>query len=532
MSFSVAPGEILGIIGESGSGKTTTSLALLGYATPGVTLAGRVEVSGRNLLELTPAQLRAVRGLEIAYVPQDPPSALNPSMRVAKLINSMLAAHAGRDQSSSGIGAALSRVDLPTDRDFIRRFPHQLSGGQQQRLAIGAALAARPGAVVFDEPTTGLDLLTQALIVREIRSLRDELGVAMVYVSHDLRVVADLADRVCVMHRGRIVETGDARTVLQDPQHEYTKSLVAAIPSHRARIDAPEPVASRPPSTVSVTGPAQPQGRGAAADTQLHSQGDVLTVQGLQAGYRSRGTYVPILRNVDLRIGVGERVAIAGQSGSGKTTLTRCISGLVDANGGTITFDGQNLPLRYKDRSTEQLRSIQVVFQNPTLSLNPALTVNEIVGRPIQLRRGGRRAANADEVRRYLDLVELDASAAARRPRELSGGQRQRVMIASALAAEPKLLICDEITSALDVSVQAKILRMLKTLSQELQLALLFVSHDLGVITSIAQRTAVIHSGEILEDKPTADLISSPEFEYTRQLIAAADELESFTTRS
>ncbi|KUI39262.1 ABC transporter ATP-binding protein [Mycobacterium sp. GA-2829] len=501
VSFSVGRGEIVGLIGESGSGKTTTALSLLGFAGTGVELSGRIQVGDHDVLGLTGPALRDLRGRTIAYIPQDPPSALNPAMRVEKLIRSMLAAHPGRDAGRASIKAALERVDLPSGDDFLRRYPHQLSGGQQQRLAIGAALAAQPKAVVLDEPTTGLDLLTQAVVLRELRKLRDMLNVSMVYVSHDLRVVADLADRVCVMYQGSIVEQGDTAQVLRTPQHPYTRRLIAAIPDHR-RITASVPA-------------------GVSRSSRL------LEIDSLRAGYRKNGRYVPILDDVALKVGVGERVAVAGQSGSGKTTLTRCISGLVAAESGNMVFANRELSLSVRDRTPHELRGIQVVFQNPTLSLNPSLTVGEIVGRPMRLDPDRRldRTEVRDDVLRSLDLVELAAATADKRPGELSGGQRQRVMIASALAARPRLLICDEITSALDVSVQAKILEMLRRLSDDLHLALLFVSHDLGVIAEIAHRTAVLREGRIVEDRPTAELLADPREDYTRRLVAAADEL-------
>lgn len=510
VSFSVDHGQIVGLIGESGSGKTTTALSLLGFAATGVELSGRVDIDGHDILSLRGSQLRGLRGKTIAYIPQDPPSALNPAMRVEKLIRSMLTAHDGRDASRAAIRSALERVDLPADDDFLRRYPHQLSGGQQQRLAIGAALAAEPKAVVLDEPTTGLDLLTQAVVLREIRQLRDKLGVSMVYVSHDLRVVADLADRVCVMYRGTIVEEGETAQVLRDPQHPYTKSLIAAIPNHRRGAGSTTTAAANEPGE---------------AVSPSHSR--LLEIDSLRAGYRKGGRYLPILDDVALKVGVGERVAVAGQSGSGKTTLTRCISGLVKAESGNMIFANRELSLSVTGRTPQELRAIQVVFQNPTLSLNPALTVGDIVGRPVRMdpARGSDRGEVRAEVVRSLDLVELASSMAGKRPGELSGGQRQRVMIASALAARPRLLICDEITSALDVSVQAKILAMLRRLSDDLQLALLFVSHDLGVIAEISHRTAVLREGRIVEDRVTSELLADPHEDYTRRLVAAADQL-------
>ncbi|WP_197380637.1 ATP-binding cassette domain-containing protein [Mycolicibacterium mengxianglii] len=512
VSISVGRGEIVGLIGESGSGKTTTALALLGFSAPGIELSGQIDVDGHDVLALRGPALRELRGKTIAYIPQDPPSALNPAMKVEKLIRSMLTAHRGRDASPEAIKSALERVDLPTADDFLRRFPHQLSGGQQQRLAIGAALAAGPKAVVLDEPTTGLDLLTQAVVLREIRKLRDTLDVSMVYVSHDLRVVADLADRVCVMYRGTIVEEGPTAQVLLNPQHPYTQGLIAAIPDHRRVV--------RSPTAVSAD-----SGDTAERSAERHSR--LLEIDSLRAGYHKRGRYIPILDDVALKVGVAERVAVVGQSGSGKTTLTRCISGLVKAESGNMLLANRELSLSIQGRTAKELRAIQVVFQNPTLSLNPSLTIGDIVGRPVRLdpERRSDRGALVEEVTRSLDLVELSPSLATKRPGELSGGQRQRVMIASALAVHPRLLICDEITSALDVSVQAKILAMLRRLSDELQLALLFVSHDLGVVAEIAHRTAVLREGQIVEDRPTADLLADPREDYTRQLVAAADQL-------
>jgi peptide/nickel transport system ATP-binding protein len=492
VSIAVTAGEILGLVGESGSGKTTLALALLGYARPGCRIvAGSVEVAGTRLTGLDETETRSRRGRVVSYVPQDPASALNPSLRVGDAVRHVAEEHGG----GSGRGRvlqALARVHLPADATFARRYPHELSGGQQQRVTIATALVCEPAAVVMDEPTTGLDVVTQARILEEVERLRTERGIAVVYVSHDLAVVASIADRVAVMYKGRIVEEGGAAQVITSPRHEYTRRLVASIPQ----------LVERSSGRI---------GAGAA----------ILSVDGLGAVHGR----VPVVEHVSFELARGACLAIVGESGSGKTTIARCVAGLHAPSAGAIRLDGEQLAARARSRTRQQRRRLQIVFQNPYDSLNPRRRIRDEIARPARLLRGI-SAADADaEVARLLERVRLPSRLADRFPGELSGGERQRVAIARALAARPELLVCDEITSALDVSVQATVLELLQELRAELGLSLLFISHDLAVVGTVADDVLVLESGRVRERGSTSQVLSSPQDDYTRRLLDAAPSL-------
>ena len=492
VSIAVRPGEILGLVGESGSGKTTLALALLGYARPGCRIvAGSVEVAGTRLTGLSETETRRRRGRVVSYVPQDPASALNPSLRVGDAVGDVAEEHGG----GSGRGRvlqALERVHLPRDPAFARRYPHELSGGQQQRVTIATALVCEPAAVVMDEPTTGLDVVTQARILEEVERLRSERRIAVVYVSHDLAVVASIADRVAVMYEGRIVEEGDAKQVIMRPRHEYTQRLVASIPQLLGG-----------GRDAGATGPA------------------ILSVEGLHASYGR----VAVVDDVSFEVASGACLAIVGESGSGKTTIARCVAGLHQPFSGAIRLDDERLAARARSRTRQQRRRLQIVFQNPYDSLNPRRRIRDEIARPARLLRGI-SAANAEaEVAGLLERVRLPSRLANRFPGELSGGERQRVAIARALAAGPELLVCDEITSALDVSVQAAVLELLQELRTELGLSLLFVSHDLAVVGAVADDVLVLEGGRVRETGSTAQVLSSPQDEYTRRLLEAAPSL-------
>jgi len=564
VSFEVTAGEVLGLVGESGSGKTTTALALLGYARPGCRVTeGAVEIDGKSLAGRSESAVRELRGRVVSYVPQDPGSALNPSLRVGEAIGDMLRAHASGRDPQDGALAALGRVQLPAERAFARRFPHQLSGGQQQRVTIASALVCEPPAVVMDEPTTGLDVVTQARILEEIDRLRREGGLAVVYVSHDLAVVASIADRIAVMYAGHVVEEGPAEEILARPRHPYTRGLIASIPDHivprRLRSmpgvavgvgerPAGCPFASRCPQRVERCDADMPQreepgpghrvrcfewrntpplvlGQPIEAKAAGTDAAALLQVEALRAVHKSRAGTVVAADDVSFAVAPGECVAIVGESGSGKTTIARCISGLHVPVAGQILLGGRALAARARARSRDERRRIQIVFQNPYDSLNPRHRVGDSIARPARLLRGlGAREA-AFEVEALLERVRLPARLAGRFPGELSGGERQRVAIARALAAQPELVVCDEITSALDVSVQAAVLELLAELRAELGLSLLFISHDLGVVASVADRVLVLEEGVVCEQGPVAKLLARPSHEYTRRLVAAAPRL-------
>jgi peptide/nickel transport system ATP-binding protein len=567
VSFSVGAGEIVGLVGESGSGKTTTALSLLGYTRRGVVISGgTIEVGGESVLSRDDRALRGLRGKTVSYVPQDPGGALNPSLRVGDAIMDVLRAHRSGAGSSELVTAALQRVELGTDPRFAKRYPHQLSGGQQQRVTIAMACSCDPPVAVLDEPTTGLDVLTQDRILAELRRLRDEDGMAMVYVSHDLAVVSQMADRIVVMYAGRIVESGPAADVIGRPRHPYTRALVAAIPDFRhprslrgiagvsvgvgewpggcgfaprclhqqARCHASVPELE--PTTAghsvrcvrwSEIDLREPAGAGGREMLAAGAPLPLLVVSDLGASYRGSRTGRLAVDGVSFAVEAGRCVALVGESGSGKTTIGRCIAGLHVPAAGQIMFDGAPVAGAARKRPLEVRRRIQIVFQNPFESLNPRHRVSSSIARPLRVLRKLSRADADREVGELLERVKLPTRLGDRFPAELSGGERQRVAIARALAARPDLLICDEVTSALDVSVQAAVLELLKELQRELQLSMLFITHNLGVVACVADSVLVMDQGSLCETGPVSEVLASPSHEYTRRLLAAAPSLET-----
>jgi peptide/nickel transport system ATP-binding protein len=567
ITLRVAAGNVLGLVGESGSGKTTVGLAVLGHTRRGARIArGEVRIEGRDILALSPIERQRLRGRLVSYVPQDPASALNPALRIGTQLEETLSAHdfgANNAERRARIVEVLEEVVLPSDDVFLRRYPHQLSGGQQQRVALAMAFANRPHVIVLDEPTTGLDVTTQAHVLETVRDLCSAHGVAAVYVSHDLSVVATLASQVAVMYGGRVVEVGPTHALFTQAAHPYTRRLVEAIPELSGKHalvgipgTAPRPghrpigcyfaprctfardecnVAFPPVENVSVghdvrcymhaevlqeSIAARPAARPLP---ELESEDALVVVRGVQASHGER----QVLFDVELVVRPRECVALVGESGSGKTTLARCIGGLHSNYEGEIFFRGEALPCGSRARDAETRRHIQYVFQSPYSSLNPRKTIGQIIGQPLRLffDAGGaearRRAVEA------LELVQLSPSVLARYPHQLSGGERQRVAIARALVAEPQLLVCDEVTSALDVSVQAAIIDVLADLQRELHIGLLFVTHNLALIRTISQEVAVMSMGRIVERGLVEAVLESPQAEYTKKLLSDTPSLEA-----
>jgi peptide/nickel transport system ATP-binding protein len=499
LHLTVRAGQHVGVVGESGSGKTTLALALLGALRPGLrAAAGAIRVAGRDPLALRGRELRRLRRDTVGYLPQDPAAALTPTMRVGALVSELAAARTPRH-----IARTLRSVGLPDDPGFLRRFPHELSGGQQQRLALGRVLAAEPDVLVLDEPTTGLDVVTQRLVLDEVARLAAERDLTLLFITHDLPAAARLTDRLAVLRAGRVVEEGPVASVLGRPRAAYTRELLRAVPDIGEATD-------RPVATADGVAEAVP----------------VLKVSGLRAGHGRGSRRVVTSQDVSFHIDPGECVALLGGSGTGKTTLARCVTGHHAPDAGVIELAGAAVPGPLRVRTLDQRRLVQLVAQDANGSLNPRRTVGATVARPLRVLRGLDRRAAAEETERLLDLVGLDPQWAGRLPRTLSGGQRQRVALARALAAEPRLLLCDEVTSSLDVRIQADILALLDGLRTRLGLGLLLISHDLGVIARMADRVLVLDEGRVCEEGPVAEVFTAPRHRRTRALLDAVPSVQ------
>ncbi|MBS1893917.1 MAG: ABC transporter ATP-binding protein [Actinobacteria bacterium] len=559
ISVEVRPGEILGLVGESGSGKTTLGLAMLGYARRGLTFAdGKVSVDGEDVLGMREKELRELRGKKMAYVPQDPGTALNPALRIGSQMTEAMTAHGySKAAARARIEELLPEVGLTRVKNLLQAYPHQLSGGQQQRVGIAMAFACRPGVIVMDEPTTGLDVTTQRTVLQTVRDLCRKYGVAAIYVSHDVLVVNELADRVAVVYSGRIVELGTTAQVLGSPRHPYTRGLLRAVPDpeRSVRLVGIEGTQARPelrPSGCSFA-PRCPI-KMAACTTECPSlytagpDGHVARCLRVAEGADEVTTEIvideqppaaplvsePVLEVTDLCASYGERqvlhdvsivvpklacVAVVGESGSGKTTLARCLIGLHTRCTGTMKLDGEELGAGIGNRSPQMLRRLQYVFQNPYASLNPRKTIGGILTQPLQHFTDFDRREQDRRVLEALRSVSLPDEMLDRYPDQLSGGERQRVAIARALVVEPTVLVCDEVTSALDVSVQAGVIATLQRLQAEKNLTIFFITHNLALVRSIAQQVVVMKDGTIVETGPTAELLDKPKSEYTRRLL-------------
>ncbi|MEV4145742.1 ABC transporter ATP-binding protein [Amycolatopsis sp. NPDC049691] len=526
VGYEVRAGEVVAVVGESGSGKTVTAMSLLGLLPPTARVTGRAELAGRNLYAMTPAELRAVRGGEVGMVFQEPMSALNPVFIIGdQLVEAIrthqpLAAPAARDRAIELLGL----VGLPEPLERFRAYPHELSGGQLQRVVIAMAVANEPKLLIADEPTTALDVTVQAEILELLRDLRSRLGTAILLITHDMGVVADLADRVVVMHDGRVVEQGTAAAIFTAPAEEYTRQLLGSVVSLSATATSGLERALTAELSVGPGHVAAAEHPAVASVPDVPAEAPLLRVADLSVTYRGRFRSIAVraASGVNLHVEPGEVLGLVGESGSGKSTVARAVTGLLAPTGGSVHIGGTDIT-RVRGRAAKALRGrIGVVFQDPLSSLNPRTTVGESVATPLRLHRAVRASEVDGRVAELLDSVQLSPSLAGRYPHELSGGQRQRACIARALALNPDLLVADEPTSALDVTIQAKVLDLLRDLRHEFGFACLFISHDLAVIEQLADRVAVMHRGHVVEQGPTKDVLTAPAHPYTQRLLSAA----------
>ena len=497
VSLDLEQGEILGLIGESGAGKSTIGLAAMGYGRGGCRITGgSIELAGRDLASSSRSEREAVRGARIAYVAQSAAAAFNPAHRLERQIMEGPLRHGQMSaaEARAWMIELFTALGLPEPETFGRRYPHQVSGGQLQRAMVAMAMSCKPDILVLDEPTTALDVTTQIEVLLLLRETIRKYGTSALYITHDLAVIAQVADRLMVLRNGAEVETGTTEQILAAPREEYTQRLVS---ERQASLNA-------------------------EAGAHHRTGEEILRIDNLSAAYGR----TPVLHDVDLSVKRGETVAIVGESGSGKSTLARLVSGLLAPSAGQVRFDSEALPVSYRKRSPDLLRRIQLIYQLPDVALNPRQTVAETIGRPLQTFRGLKGRAQRDEVARLLELIGLPAEMAGRLPGALSGGQKQRVCIARALAAEPDLMICDEVTSALDPLVAEDILRLLRKLQDELGMTYLFITHDLSVVRRLADRTVVMQKGRIVEEAETATLFEAPRDPYTRKLLDSVPQLD------
>ena len=500
LSFAIAPRQTLCIVGESGSGKSLCAQTIMGLLPRAITVSGgEVEFLGRDLLAMDAQAFRSVRGREIGMIFQEPMTALNPSMPIGRQIAEVFEAHGMLTQTERSRRAVTlaEEVGLPDPERIVRSYPHQLSGGQRQRAMIAMALALEPKLLIADEPTTALDVTTQVQILRLIDDLKQRRGMAVLFITHDFGVVADIADRVLVLQKGICVEEGTCGEVLQSPRHPYTRALLAAVPS------------SVPPRRASREG--KP-----IACSVIHLD----KVYGSKRSFFRRGRTTHAVRQLDFEIRRGETLGLVGESGSGKSTVAKLVTRLIEPDGGSVMLGGADFGSLKGETLRRARRHVQLIFQDPFASLNPRRSIGDgIADGPVA--HGVDRRTALEEARRLLERVGIDPRAATRMPHEFSGGQRQRIGIARALALKPDVIVADEAVSALDVTVQAQVLELLDELKQEFDLAMLFITHDLHVAAQVCDRVAVMQRGKIVEMRRTTDLFEDPRHPYTRALLAA-----------
>lgn len=507
VSFDIAPGEIVALIGESGSGKTTIALSLMGHTRLGCVITdGTIQIDTADITAMSERERAKLRGTAVSYVPQSAAASFNPSKRIMDQVIEITAIHKlmPRAEAEAKAVELFHALALPDAEHIGHRYPHQVSGGQLQRLSAAMALIGDPKLVIFDEPTTALDVTTQIEVLRAFKSVMEKGGISGVYVSHDLAVVAQIADRIIVLRAGAVQEVGTAEQILHSPKHPYTKQLLAAF---------------EPAPHVALVKPAE-----------ARAQRPILEVSHLYAGYGPILNGAPlaqVLTDVSFKLERGRNLGVIGESGSGKSTLARAIAGILPPYKGNMLLDGRELRGSLKQRSKEELRKSQIVFQLADTALNPAHSISTILGRPLSFYQGLRGAKRDARVAELLDMVQLPVSLRHRLPGELSGGQKQRVNLARALAADPELILCDEITSALDTVVAAAILDLLKELQRELNLSYLFISHDLSTVEAICDDVLVMLKGEVVEALPANEMSSRATHSYSRLLISSIPQLDT-----
>ncbi|MDR9827844.1 ABC transporter ATP-binding protein [Vibrio sp. FNV 38] len=535
LSFNIERGEIVGVVGESGAGKSTVGNAVIDLLSPPGTIAdGEVFLDGEKISGLTPEQMRKVRGSKIGFIFQDPMTSLNPLFTVEQQLKETIHANmkVSDEEAYQRSLALMNQVGIPQPENRLKQYPHQFSGGMRQRVVIAIALAGEPDLIIADEPTTALDVSIQDQILSLIRELCIKNNVGCMLVTHDMGVVSNVTDRVAVMYRGDLVEFGPTKQVLGTPEHSYTHSLISAVPRSDVKLDRfplvsyIEEAQEMAPLDVKNHWLGQSQDHRNYTGSLLQVENVNLRFTTKDSLFESRREYVQASNNVSFEVKEGETFGLVGESGSGKSTIARIIAGLYQPNSGRVTFEDIDLTSLRSEKERRPLRrQMQMVFQNPYTSMNPRMKIFDIIAEPIRFHK---LTKNETETRvivnDLLDHVGLGRMAGVKYPHEFSGGQRQRISIARALATRPRLLICDEPTSALDVSVQAQILNLLKDLQDELNLTMLFISHDLPVIRQMCDRVGVMQMGTLLEVAPTEELFNNPQHEYSQHLISLMPE--------
>ena len=488
-------GEVLGLIGESGAGKSTIGIAAMGFARPGCRISGgEILFDGTDLMKVPESEKRKLRGVRISYVAQSAAASFNPAHKLIDQYTETPVQHGVMSKGDAEREAKdlYGRLQLPDPENIGYRYPHQVSGGQLQRAMVAMAMACKPDLIIFDEPTTALDVTTQIEVLAAVKDIVHQFNTAAIYITHDLAVVAQVSDRIMVLRYGNVVEEGEVRQMVEDPQEEYTQQLLS-VRSYRK--EEADPATAEP----------------------------LLVIEGASAGY---GGGPLIVKDIDLEIHRKRTVAVVGESGSGKSTLARVITGLLPPRQGQIVYDGNPWPISYKDRNKDQLRRLQMIYQMPDTAINPRQRIRDIIGRPLSFYLGIKGADREKRILELLDMIELPAEFADRYPMELSGGQKQRICIARALAAEPELIICDEVTSALDQLVAEEILKLLQRLQDELHVTYLFITHDLATVKAISDEIVVMLQGNVVEYGPKNDILTPPHHAYTDLLLSSVPEMD------